>query len=66
MDRFIEIKTFPKSKRKNIGQWIPVIYAGGKGHWAVITVIPKVLYNVFLFVSLTTLGTFIEFDWLVH
>ena len=26
-----------------------------------ITLVPKVLYNVFLFVDLTALGTFIEF-----
>ena len=31
-----------------------------------ITLVPKFQDNVFLFVGLTTLGTFIEFDWLVH
>ena len=34
---------------------------GGRGHWTVITLVPKSYNYVFLFVGLTTLGTFIEF-----
>ena len=32
----------------------------------VITLGPKILLNVFLFVGSTTLGTILNFDWLVH
>ena len=31
-----------------------------------ITLVPKVYYNVFLLVGLTTLGTFVNVDWLVY
>ena len=36
----------------------------GRGHWAVDYTSPQSLNKVFLFVSLTTLGTFIEI-WLI-
>ena len=36
---------------------------GGNGLF--ITVVPKVLNDVFLFVGLTTLGTLVNFNWLV-
>ena len=32
--------------------------------WLLQTIVPKVLNNVFLFVGLTTLGTWVNFDWL--
>ena len=31
-----------------------------------ITLVPKVCNNVFLLVGLTTLGIFVNFDWLIH
>ena len=31
-----------------------------------VKLLPKIFNPVFLFVNLTTLGTFINFDWLVH
>ncbi len=36
-------------------------YQGGRGHWAKYYTSPKVYNNVFLFVGLTTLVTFVEF-----
>ena len=40
-----------------------LVNKGVNGHWA-ITLVPKFYGNVFLFVDLTTLGTFIQF-WFV-
>ena len=34
--------------------------------WLFITLVPKVLYNFFLFVGLTTLGSLMYFYWLIH
>ena len=40
---------------------------GGRGQWAVYYTSHQKFYNnIFLFVGLTTLDTFIECDWLVH
>ena len=38
----------------------------GRGHWTVYYTSPHFKNNVFLFSGLTTLGTFLEFDGLVH
>ena len=38
----------------------------GGGIGLFITLVPKVIKNVFLFVVLTTLGTLLNFDSLVH
>ena len=45
-----------------LNRWIAVLLQGGRGHWDVYFTSPQSFFNnVFLFVSSTTLGTFIEF-----
>ena len=42
-------------------------YQRARGQWAVYYTSPQsFFYNVFLFVDSTTLGTLVNFDWLVN
>ena len=62
----LKLKHSLKQKERLLGSEFLWYMQEGKDIGLLITLVPKVLYNVFLFVGLTTLGTSIEFDWLVH